>query len=129
MKYHDHFINIFHAMDHIQRLHDRCYEDAGRVVTLKSLGDTKQDREKIATVFVEIINDLENDDGLAAAERANELAAHIENRVEILRHTIMENVADNHISAETGTTSLDAVHWLKRVSSHVARLTHHLAAI
>ena len=128
-EYRDHFINIFHAMDHIQRLHDRCYEDAGRVITLKRLGDTQQDREKIATVFLEIINDLENDDGLAAAERANALTAHIEDRVETLRHTIMENVADNHISVEDGTISLDAVRWLKRVSAHVARLTHHLAAI
>ena len=125
----DHFINIFHAMDHIQRLHDRCYEDADRVVTLKRLGATQQDRDKIATVFLEIINDLENDDGLAAAERANAIAAHIEDRVETLRHTIMENVADNHISVENGTISLDAVRWLKRVSAHVARLTHHLAAI
>lgn len=125
----DHFINIFHAMDHIQRLHDRCYEDAGRVAILKSIGDTRQDREKFATVFVEMISDFENGDGLAAAERANDLAAHIENRVETLRHTIMENVADNHISVETGATSLDAVRWLKRVSTHVARLTHHLAAI
>lgn len=128
-KHRDHFINIFHAMDHIQRLHDRCYEDAGRVVTLKRLSAAQQDREKVATVFVEIINDLENDDGLAASERANTLTAHIENRVETLRHTIMENVADNHISVETGATSLDAVRWLRRVSAHVARLTHHLAAI
>lgn len=128
-KHRDHFIDIFHAMDHIQRLHDRCYEDAGRVTTLKKLSDTQQDREKIATVFVEMINDFENDDGLAAAERANTLAAHIEDRVETLRHTIMENVADNQISVETGATSLDAVRWLKRVSAHVARLTHHLAAI
>lgn len=121
------FINIFHAMDHIQRLHDRCYEDAGRVAILKGIDDTLQDREKVTTTFVEMINDLENNDGLAAAERANDLAAHLSNRVEMLRHTIMEHVADKRISVETGATSLDAVRWLKRVSAHVARLSHHLA--
>lgn len=124
----DHFINIFHAMDHIQRLHDRCYEDAGRVIILKGINEAKQDCEKVATVFVEMINDLKHDDGLAAEERANDLAAHVISRVEILRHTIMEHIADNRISVETGATSLDAVRWLKRVSAHVARLTHHLAA-
>jgi phosphate:Na+ symporter len=124
----DHFINIFHAMDHIQRLHDRCYEDAGRVAILKGIDDAQQDSEKVATIFVEMISDLENDDWLAAAERANDLAAHITNRVETLRHTIMEHVADNRISVETGATSLDAVRWLERVSSHVERLSHHLAA-
>lgn len=124
----DHFINIFHAMDHIQRLHDRCYEDAGRVAILKGIDDAQQDSKKVATIFVEMISDLENDDWLATAERANDLAAHITNRVEMLRHTIMEHVADNRISVETGATSLDAVRWLERVSSHVERLSYHLAA-
>jgi len=124
----DHFINIFHAMDHIQRLHDRCYEDAGRVTILKSIDDTQQDREKVATIFVEMISDLENNNWLVAAERANDLAAYIIKQEEQLRHIIMEHVADNRISVEAGATSLDAVRWLKRVSAHVARLSHHLAA-
>jgi len=123
----DHFINVFHAMDHIQRLHDRCYEDADRVAILKGIDDAQQDCEKVITIFVEMISDLDNNDELAAAERANDLAAYITNRVEVLRHTIMENVANNRISVEAGTTSLDAIRWLKRVSAHVARLSHHLA--
>ena len=82
---------------------------------------------KVATVFVEVIHDLENNDFLAAAERANDLAAHITGRIKALRHTIMEDVADNRISVETGTTSLDAVRWLDRVSAHAERLSHHLA--
>ena len=123
----DHFINIFHAMDHIQRLHDRCYEDADRVAILKGIDDAQQDCEKVITIFVEMISDLDNNDELAAAERANDLAAYITNRVEILRHTIMENVANNRISVEAGTTSLDAIRWIKRVSAHVARVSHHLA--
>ena len=123
----DHFINIFHAMDHIQRLHDRCYENIDRAATLKSIDDAQQDCKKVITIFVEMINDLDSNDELAAAERANELDAYIINRVKILRHTIMENVANNHISVESGSTSLDAIRWLKRVSSHVARMSHHLA--
>ncbi|MFK5950282.1 MAG: Na/Pi symporter [Methylococcales bacterium] len=124
----ENFINIFHAMDHIERLHDRCYEDGGRVRILNGIYEAQQDREKVAAVFVEMINDLENDDNLVAAERANDLAAHITNRAEILRHTIMEHVADNRISVEAGAISLDAVRWLRRVSTHVARLSHHMAA-
>ena len=123
------FINIFHAMDHIQRLHDRCYKDANRVTNLKYIEDTQQDRKKVASVFVEVINDLENDDWLAATERTNELAAQITHRVEELRHTIMEHVADNDVSAARGAASLDAVRWLDRVTAHVARLSHYLASI
>ena len=125
-KHRDHFINIFHAMDHIQRLHDRCHEDADRVTDLKYIEDTESDRKKVATVFVEVINDLENNDFLAAAERTNDLAATITNRTQELRNSIMEHVADNRISVARGNASLDAVRWLDRISGHVARLTHYL---
>lgn len=124
----DHFINIFHAMDHIQRLHDRCYEEVGRVAHLKSIEYAESDRINVASTFEDMINDLENNDFLAAAERANDLVAHITDRIKALRHTIMEDVADNRISVEAGAALLDAVRWLDRVSAHAARLSHHLAA-
>lgn len=123
----NHFINLFHAMDHIQRLHYRCYEDAYKVTDLKYIEDTELDRKKVASIFVEVINDLENNDWLAAAERTNELAANITNREEELRHSIMEHVADNRISVPRGSSSLDAVRWLERISGHAARVSHYLA--
>lgn len=123
----EHFIDVFHAIDHIQRLHDRCYEEVDRVTNLKSIGYAQSDRIKVASTFHEMIHDLENNDFLAASERANDLVAHITERIEALRHTIMEDVADNRISVEAGTTSLDAVRWLDRVSAHAARFSHHLA--
>jgi len=126
-EHYDHFINLFHAMDHIQRLRYRCYEDAYKVTDLKYIEDTESDRKNIASVLIEVINDLENNDWLAAAERSNDLAANISNRVDALRHSIMENVADNRISVPRGNSSLDAVRWLDRISGHAARLSHYLA--
>ena len=72
-------------------------------------------------------NDLEKNDWLAAAERTSDLAANITNRVEELRHSIMEHVAENRISVPRGNASLDAVRWLDRISGHAARLSHYLA--
>ena len=60
-------------MDHIQRLHYRCYEDAGRVVTLKRLVYTQQDRENIVAVFVKMINDLENNDDFSEIIKSQEV--------------------------------------------------------
>ncbi|MCK4866164.1 MAG: Na/Pi cotransporter family protein [Gammaproteobacteria bacterium] len=127
VEHHDHFINLFHAMDHIQRLHDRCYVDVDKVTDLKYIEDTESDRKKVAAVFIEVIQDLETNDWLATAERANELAANITTRVDELRHSIMEHVAENRISVPRGNASLDAVRWLDRISGHVARLSHYLA--
>ena len=123
----DHFINIFHAMDHIQRLHDRCYEDTDKANDLKYIEDTEAERKMVAAIFVDVVNDLQSNDWLASTERANELAAQISNRVEQLRHSIMELVAENKISVARGNASLDAVRWLDRISGHVARLNHYLA--
>lgn len=124
-EHHNYFIDLFHAMDHIQRLHDRCYED--KVTDLKYIKDTESDRKKVASIFVAVVNDLEKKDWLAAAERTNNLAANVTNRVKELRHSIMEQVANNNISVARGNASLDAVRWLDRISGHVARLSHYLA--
>lgn len=123
----DQFINTFHAMDHVQRLFDRCYEEADRVTNLEYIEDTQADRKKVIRGFVEVISELDNNNWSSAAASSHELSVHISHRVAELRHTIMENVADNHISAARGAVSLDAVRWLERVTGHVAKLNHYLA--
>ena len=126
-KYHDHFINLFHAMDHIQRLFVRCHEDVNKTADLKYIEDSELIRKKVTTTFFEITNDLKKNDWLEAAERSNSLAVYISERVTELRHNIMKHVANNSISIARGNSSLDAVRWLDRTTSHVARLTHYLA--
>ena len=125
-KHHAYFINIFHAMDHIQRLHYRCHKGVEKVIDLEYVEDTESIRKHIVDVFVKVINDLENNDWLAAKERTNELAKNISKQMEILRGSIMENVAANNISVARGNTSLDAVRWLDRICGHSARLSHYL---
>jgi len=127
VEHHDYVINIFHAMDHIQRLHDRCFEDADKVADLKYIEDTEADRKKVKAIFIEVINDLEDNGWLAAKESRNELAEQFSNRADQLRDSIMELVAENRISVARGNTSLDAVRWLDRICGHVARLNHYLA--
>ena len=124
---HEYFINLFHAMDHIQRLHYRCDKGLDKMIDLKYIEDTVAIRKNIADVFVYVIVDLENNDWLAAEERTHELAVNITKQMEALRHSIMARVADNHISVARGNASLDAVRWLDRISGHSARLSHYLA--
>lgn len=128
IEHHDHFINLFHAMDHIQRLYDRCYEDIDKVKDLEYIEDTASDRKKVATEFVMLVSDLENNNWSAAVERTDNLAKYVIKREEQLRHIIMEHVADNHISVARGNASLDAVRWLARINRHAERLSHYLGA-
>ncbi|MDH5396106.1 MAG: Na/Pi symporter [Gammaproteobacteria bacterium] len=123
----DNFISMFHAMDHIQRLHERCYDGAVNAEILKKMNESLEQRNKIINVYSDVINDLDKNDWLLAAERSNELAAYINQSVDVLRHRVMADVADNKISVEKAAFALDAVRWLGRVCSHVARLSHYLA--
>ncbi len=126
-KHHDYFINIFHAIDHIQRLHHRCDTAYERITDLKYIEDTDSDRKKVAAVLAEFITDMEMNEWSAAAKRAEELSDYITKRVKQLRQIIMEHVANNHFSVARGNASLDAVRWLERINHHVARLSHYLA--
>lgn len=123
----DNFINMFHAMDHIQRLHERCYDGAKNAEILNKMHVAQAERKEIIHIYGEVINDLDKNDWLVAAERSNELAAYINQRADVLRHRIMEDVADNNISVETAVLTLDAARWLGRVCNHIARLSHYLA--
>lgn len=126
VEHHDCFINIFHAIDHLQRLYDRCYEDVDKVTDLKYIEDTELDRKKVAKEFVGLVNDFESDNWSAAVERTDELAKHVTNRVEQLRHNVMKHVAENHISVARGNASLDALRWFGRINNHVERLSYYL---
>lgn len=127
-EHHSLFINMFHAMDHLQRLYYRCQQAEEKVSDLKAIRGIEAMQNRINTVFSELINDLEKNEWLLAEERSNDLAANITQEVEKLRHSIMEDVANNRISVARGNTSLDAIRWLDRISGHTARVNHYLAS-
>lgn len=122
----EHFINLFHAMDHIQRLYERCDEDVDEIKGLDYISDTETDRRMVANEFVELVKELENNNWSSAAARSNEIAKYVTHRTGQLRHSIMEHVADNLISVARGDASLDAVRWLDRINHHVERLSYYL---
>ena len=126
-EHHDYFINIFHAVDHVQRLYDRCCEDFYKAADLEYIEDTELDRKKVAAEFVALVNDFESNNWSAAVERTDELMKYVTNRVEQLRHNIMEHVAENNISVARGNASLDALRWFERINSHVERLSYYLS--
>ena len=125
-EHHDHFIKIFHAMDHVQRLYERCSEDRNKITDLKYIKNTELDRKKVANEVVKLINEFENNNLSAAVERADKLSKYVANRVEQLRDNIMQHVADNQVSVARGNASLNAVRWFDRITDHMERLSYYL---
>ncbi|MBE9516559.1 MAG: hypothetical protein IME93_06235, partial [Proteobacteria bacterium] len=128
-KSHEQLVSVFHAIDHVQRLHDRCFEDARRANIAAQLTELQTDRNELISTVILIINDMEQGRYLDAAERGMALAADVDSHVDGLRNQIMIRVAQNKISADDGTRQLEAIRWHNRVSDHVSRLTHYLAAV
>lgn len=125
---HQQLVSQFHAMDHLQRLHDRCFEDARRANIAANMQELSDDRDKMIAAMVLISNDMDQDQLFNAAERSGVLSAEVSSRVDVLRNQVMSSVASSQISVDEGTRRLEAIRWIDRVSEHVARLTHHLAA-
>lgn len=126
---HERLVSLFHAMDHTQRLHDRCYEETVRAEVLFTMQDADETRMQAIETLASIADDLVRQQYLEAAERGAVLAAETSGRVDSLRNQVMEKVAQNIISAAEGTRQLEALRWLGRVCEHISRLCHHLTIL
>ncbi|MDH5632494.1 MAG: Na/Pi symporter [Gammaproteobacteria bacterium] len=124
---HAQLVSLFHAMDHAQRLHDRCFEGGSRLDTAARMLELEQDRDTIILDLLAIIDDVESENHLVAAERGVALAATIGGRAGELRNQVMTSVARNAISVDEGTRRLEAIRSVDRICEHAARLAHHLS--
>ena len=118
-------IAIIHSLDHMQRLHERCDEDIDRAIAAKQTPELQSYIEIIKSKTLEIIGDIENNNWNEAADTAKEFASMMSKEDKDIRQMIMTNIANGTIDVPTGTDSLEAIRWLRRVSAHILRITHH----
>jgi phosphate:Na+ symporter len=119
-------IATIHVLDHMQRLHERCEEEENRAITARETAELSEDHKILTTNIAHIIDDINNKRWTDAAERATKTAYRICAQVEVHRDKIMANVAAGTMDAPLATACLEAIRWMERVSTHIARITHHM---
>ena len=119
-------IAMIHAIDHMQRLHERCDEDLQRALNASQRPELSE---------VELVLDTRIDEIIAAVEaRQLEYARDLseQTHLQILgmedpqRGKIYTAVARGEIDIRYATECAEALRWLTRVSRHIYRICYYL---
>ena len=119
-------LNMFHTLDHLQRLHERCEEDEERAITARDTAELAEECSLLINSIGSIVNDIEANNWLKAAEKAKDTAAKIHIKVRPYRRSVMAGIAGGTFDVYLGTGKLEAIRWLRRVSKHIERITEHV---
>jgi len=118
-------VEMIHTLDHLQRLHERCEEDAYRAVVVREASELTEENILMKSSVVSIREQVVNHHWQAAIHQADQLALEMYKRVKPLRAKLMTETAKGDINIPQVTARLEAIRWLDRVSKHVARICHH----
>lgn len=121
-------IALLHALDHLQRLHERLEEEAVRARTARQAPELHGECVAFLGALAAIAAQVGH--GQYEQARTTATAASVQQRdlVQSFRDATTQAMAARTLSIEAGTGRLEAVRWLRRVGRHVARVSHHLAA-
>lgn len=119
-------IALIHILDHAQRLHERCEEDEERARVVERSDDLRQERDLLLRHTADIIDAISDKNFSKARKAGQENEASIQQAAAPYREKVTEMMAKDRISIHDGTTKLEAIRWLVRVSHHIARITFHM---
>lgn len=116
---------MFHTLDHMQRLHERCEEEEDRAITLR---DTKQfvnEKDIMILGIKAMMAAMDANDLQAMLEHSNNTRKRLYKQIRPYRKMIVEQIARGELDVIVGTDYLEGIRWLKRVSWHLIRISFH----
>ena len=119
-------IAMMHALDHLQRIHERCEEDEDRAHTVQKTPDLAGEYQVLIDSIASEIAALQKHRWDQAAHTAKLAAKQIHQKVHPYRDLTIAQIAQGDIDVVQGTARLEAIRWLRRVSKHIARITQHM---
>lgn len=120
-------LSLIHALDHMQRLHERIDEDADRAETARFLNLLDEPRKKLCRLLTELINEDSLEVDVDKLQRFESLLIYMNEKTESLRSHTMSKIAVSELSVAEANRHLEAIRWLRRVSIHVHKILHHLS--
>lgn len=122
-------VAMIHTLDHMQRLHERCAEDAYRARVVREAAELTEEGVRMLSGVNQILDAINGQQWQQAIHEADQLALEMHKGVEPLREQLMQQAAYGRIDIPHVTARLEAVRWLERVSKHVARICHHYSQV
>lgn len=119
-------VSMIHILDHLQRLHERCEEEEDRAITAKKTKHLKQSVQLLSKLTTNLINCIENRNWAKIEDETKDVYTKINENREQYRQEITQKIARGEIDIQEGSSQLEAIRWLRRVSLHIYRVSHHL---
>ncbi|MEA3491922.1 MAG: Na/Pi symporter [Campylobacterota bacterium] len=122
-------IALIHILDHTQRLHERCEEEEYRAKLVQKSLDLHKEHQQMIITNSSIIAAIGEKRFSNAKKVAWKSEKQIIKSTTPYRDRVVEEMAKDEISIPRGTSKLEAVRWLDRVSHHIARITDHMEEV
>lgn len=119
-------IALMHALDHMQRLHERFEEDEDRAVTARTTQELTDECELLVSAVSDAETAMQAQSWRKASKALQNAAEIIADEVGRYRTEVVKGIAAGALSVAEGTDCLEAIRWLDRVAKHLVRIVHHL---
>ncbi len=117
---------LVHALDHLQRLYERCEEDEDRAITAREAADLSSTKQMLLHSINATLEGIMLDKWDDIVIQNREADMHISEQVDPMRDIIASAVVSGRIDVPEATDCLEAIRWLERVSHHLARISLHI---
>jgi len=118
--------SMIHALDHLQRLHERCEEEADRAEASKKFPTLSKANQRLTADLVLIKESMGSGKWLNTVKQTKELHDFICQDAETYRHKMVQKMGQGEIEADKCWDALEAIRWMERVSKHLYRISYHL---
>ncbi len=118
---------LLHAADHLQRLYDRCAEDAERAEAARDSAILIELERALDDAIESLLMCLESGDSARLEALARALSEDMDNASDALRDALYLEVAEGDLTVGEAQRQAEALRWLQRVSRHLYRIAHYLA--
>jgi phosphate:Na+ symporter len=117
---------LVHALDHLQRLHERCEEDEDRAITARETADLSSIKQSLISAIEDVLDIIMLANRGDIAVRSRQVELDITEQVDPMRDIIASSVANGRLDVPAVTVCLEAIRWLVRVSHHISRNSLHI---
>lgn len=119
-------VDLIHAIDHLQRLHERCDEEEDRILCAKNIEELKSIITLLHLNILDTIEAKETKNWDKIVSNSKNLSLQIEETRQKYRENIAIKIASGELDVEEGSDQLEAIRWLNRVSIHIYRINFYI---
>ncbi|MDN3651179.1 Na/Pi symporter [Thalassotalea ponticola] len=122
-------VSLIHLLDHMQRLHERCYDK--NVMSLQQSGQHVLYSSVAELVYsIELmLNSIESGDFYQSYRQIRDCDNYLKPSLEQYRQDIVQRIANGEITVPEATQSLDSARALQRLLHNLHRASYYIADI